>query len=273
MRTMQFRVSWVAMGTAVAFLGIVGGTARPAAAQCCSGHDHGSSHQAEHAGSHESDGGHDHAGHHAAGPQTGPEQPSLKQRPPHGGQVTAAQSIYFFEVVYQAREIRVYLYGPSQEPLSPKGVRGQVVLRLNGQKRDYEFPLKYAAPPAKSNEPGYLAAAVDVSRVRDGDMTATFLLDNLPHRQHAKASFAQTFALSRQKPKVAVATLNEGDQERISQQRACPVSGQKLGAHGTPVKLVVGEEVLFLCCKGCLGKVEGNPDLYVARAAQESGGR
>lgn len=262
MRTIRFRAFWAAMGTAVAVLGVVAWTARPAAAQCCSGHDGGGSHQPDHAG-----------GHHAAGPQAGREQPSLKQRPPHGGQVTASQSIYFFEVVYQPRETRLYLYGPSQEPLSAKGVRGQIVLRLNGQERDYRFPLKYAATRADSQEPGYLAAAVNVSRIRDGEMTATFLLDNLPHRQHAKAQFAQTFALSKPRHQLAVATLGAGDQERIARQRLCPVTSQPLGAHGSPVKVVLDGQALFLCCKGCLGKVEGNPEFYLARAAQESEGR
>ncbi len=44
------------------------------------------------------------------------------------------------------------------------------------------------------------------------------------------------------------------DQLRIAVQQICPVSGQKLGDHGTPIKVTVGEkkEVIFLCCQGCL---------------------
>jgi len=46
------------------------------------------------------------------------------------------------------------------------------------------------------------------------------------------------------------------DRLRAAVQEICPVSGQKLGAHGAPVKVKIGEEELFLCCKGCLqGKV------------------
>lgn len=46
------------------------------------------------------------------------------------------------------------------------------------------------------------------------------------------------------------------DQLRIAVQQICPVSGQKLGAHGTPLKVRVGKEIVFLCCRGCLnGKV------------------
>jgi hypothetical protein len=35
-------------------------------------------------------------------------------------------------------------------------------------------------------------------------------------------------------------------------QEICPVSGNKLGAHGSPVKAQVGKETVFLCCRGCL---------------------
>lgn len=47
------------------------------------------------------------------------------------------------------------------------------------------------------------------------------------------------------------------DQLRIAAQGICPVSGNKLGTHGTPVKVKVGNESVFLCCKGCLkGKID-----------------
>ena len=44
------------------------------------------------------------------------------------------------------------------------------------------------------------------------------------------------------------------DKLRIAVQQICPVSGQKLGEHGAPIKVTVGKEKeqVFLCCKGCL---------------------
>lgn len=46
----------------------------------------------------------------------------------------------------------------------------------------------------------------------------------------------------------------KGDQLHIAVQQICPISGQKLGDHGPPLKVTVGEqkEEVFLCCKGCL---------------------
>ena len=50
--------------------------------------------------------------------------------------------------------------------------------------------------------------------------------------------------------------LSERDQIHIAVQQICPVSGQGLGEHGAPIKVKIGEEAVFLCCKGCLqGKV------------------
>ena len=47
------------------------------------------------------------------------------------------------------------------------------------------------------------------------------------------------------------------DQLRAATQQICPVSGNKLGDQGAPVKVKIGEEEVFLCCQGCLqGEVD-----------------
>lgn len=47
------------------------------------------------------------------------------------------------------------------------------------------------------------------------------------------------------------------DRLKAAVQKICPVSGQKLGDHGPPIKVRIGQEEVFLCCKGCLkGKVQ-----------------
>ena len=48
------------------------------------------------------------------------------------------------------------------------------------------------------------------------------------------------------------------DQLRIAVQEICPVSGQRLGDHGAPLRVQIGEETVFLCCRGCL-QGEVNP--------------
>lgn len=42
------------------------------------------------------------------------------------------------------------------------------------------------------------------------------------------------------------------DQLRIAVQEICPMTGEKLGSMGPPIKVQVGQETVFLCCQGCL---------------------
>ncbi len=51
---------------------------------------------------------------------------------------------------------------------------------------------------------------------------------------------------------VAGAKLSKRDQLRVAVQEICPTSGEKLGAHGAPIKVRVGKETVFICCQGCL---------------------
>lgn len=44
------------------------------------------------------------------------------------------------------------------------------------------------------------------------------------------------------------------NQLRATVQDICPVSGEKLGSMGAPLKVQVGKETIYLCCKGCVGR-------------------
>ena len=49
------------------------------------------------------------------------------------------------------------------------------------------------------------------------------------------------------------------EQLRIAVQEICPISGEKLGSMGDPIKVTIGEakEEVYLCCKGCVkGKID-----------------
>lgn len=46
--------------------------------------------------------------------------------------------------------------------------------------------------------------------------------------------------------------LSKRDQLKAAVQGICPMTGQKLGSHGEPLKVKIGKEELFVCCKGCL---------------------
>lgn len=50
---------------------------------------------------------------------------------------------------------------------------------------------------------------------------------------------------------VLTSRKQRNDLIQINAQKICPVTGQKLGSMGKPIKVKVGKEHIFLCCKGC----------------------
>ncbi len=58
-------------------------------------------------------------------------------------------------------------------------------------------------------------------------------------------------------------------QEGSYASKTCPVSGEELGSMGEPVKLVVANQLVELCCKGCTKKVKSNPAKYLSMVSGE----
>jgi hypothetical protein len=56
--------------------------------------------------------------------------------------------------------------------------------------------------------------------------------------------------------------LDEADRKLAERQKSCPVSGSLLGTAdmGKPYKMTVKGRVIFLCCDGCKGAVDKDPD-------------
>lgn len=62
------------------------------------------------------------------------------------------------------------------------------------------------------------------------------------------------------KIKVALAKLSDTDRALAQAQRTCPViSGSKLGSMGTPVRIEIEGQPVFLCCEACRSKALKNP--------------
>lgn len=233
----------------------------PAHAQCSCG-NHG-----DHAGHDMGAMGHQHGD--AMGDHAGHNHPAdgARPAPPHGGQLTTAPPLSF-EIVYLPQEIRVYLYGVMPYPVSAKDVTGDVSLQRPYDERATRVALRYVAQPAGQQD--YLAAPVDLSKVRDGELIATVKLANLPLENRPGITFAQGVVLSKAKPQVALAALDESDRAGVARQRVCPVTGAALGSMGDPIKVLVAGQPLYLCCKGCLGKVQSDPEAYLAKAAGQT---
>ncbi|MEX0712530.1 MAG: hypothetical protein WD278_09285 [Pirellulales bacterium] len=63
----------------------------------------------------------------------------------------------------------------------------------------------------------------------------------------------------------ALASLSDEDRALAIAQVNCPVGGGKLGSMDTPVKVNIKGRDVFLCCEGCRGNLEKDPDKYLAK--------
>lgn len=62
--------------------------------------------------------------------------------------------------------------------------------------------------------------------------------------------------------------LPEADAEMALVQKMCPVQDKPLGSMGVPVKVDVKGRPVYLCCAGCEGAVEEDPDAILAKVPQ-----
>jgi hypothetical protein len=59
--------------------------------------------------------------------------------------------------------------------------------------------------------------------------------------------------------------LSPEDRTLAQRQQLCPVTNKPLGSMGTPARLVVAGQVVFLCCDGCEGALRRDPSKYLAK--------
>lgn len=70
---------------------------------------------------------------------------------------------------------------------------------------------------------------------------------------------------------IVVSTATEADAALVAKQGTCPVMDESLGSMGTPIKVMVGDKPIFLCCKGCVKKIQSEPAKYLAMVHGEEG--
>jgi YHS domain-containing protein len=63
----------------------------------------------------------------------------------------------------------------------------------------------------------------------------------------------------------AMSSLSPEDQKQAKAQRFCPIMEYtRLGADGTPIKVVLNGKSIFVCCKGCVKDAKKSGDATVA---------
>ena len=64
--------------------------------------------------------------------------------------------------------------------------------------------------------------------------------------------------------------LAEQDRKLAAEQKFCPITEERLGdpEMGVPIKIMVKDQPVFLCCKGCKSSALKNPDKTLARVEE-----
>jgi hypothetical protein len=62
-----------------------------------------------------------------------------------------------------------------------------------------------------------------------------------------------------------VGKLDEADRKVALEQKLCPMTGAHLGAMGKPVKVMLKDQVVFLCCDSCEEDATAKPEATLAR--------
>ncbi len=77
---------------------------------------------------------------------------------------------------------------------------------------------------------------------------------NLPPALPAKKTKSDPFAM-----------LSATDRSLVEQQRICPVTEAPLGSMGQPTAMTVQGQKVFLCCRGCEGRLKADPNKFLAK--------
>lgn len=68
-----------------------------------------------------------------------------------------------------------------------------------------------------------------------------------------------------EKLKAALAKLSPEDRATAEKQHLCPVTSEVLGTMGTPTKVDVNGQQVWICCDGCREELLTDPDKYLAK--------
>jgi hypothetical protein len=69
--------------------------------------------------------------------------------------------------------------------------------------------------------------------------------------------------------RTSLAALSPQDRKLAEEQKFCAVESEnRLGVMGTPVKVIVNDQPVFLCCKGCRKKALADPEKTLARVRE-----
>ncbi|MEQ8846807.1 hypothetical protein [Botrimarina sp.] len=179
---------------------------------------------------------------------------------PHGGSLRSVGEL-LLEVVVDPTGIRVFAYDKQGKPLDTQAARGAAVLRVEGDPKRYRYDLY--PDTARDGAASSLAVAVDLRRIAGASVGVEVQLAGLPGAgREPVRTVAQVSVPMTDEQRAAAA---------IAAQKVCPVSGEALGSMGEPIAVTVGDQMVYVCCQGCVAPVRAEPAKYLAPARGATG--
>lgn len=119
-----------------------------------------------------------------------------------------------------------------------------------------------------------LLSAVFSLGCQSGGQSAAVLPSNVSQSIPAAASHPDQQSAGRSVPATPVSTQS-GQESSVASGAAsqfCPVTGAKLGSMGEPVPVTINGRTIHVCCQGCVGKLQQNPQKYLRPDPASSSG-
>jgi len=90
-----------------------------------------------------------------------------------------------------------------------------------------------------------------------------------PPSGQGKSSTTQREGEQEAEIQAELAKLPPADRELATAQKLCPVmEDSRLGAMGEPIKVMVNDKPVFVCCKGCIKKAQREADKTLGKVEE-----
>jgi hypothetical protein len=188
-------------------------------------------------------------------------------KPQHGGVVSSTDA-YRFEVVFERTGLKVYPLTKDGKPIDASGLSGMATFyHPNSPKPWFSRDLGHGTVAADTR-PASLDLVIGLGSVPETGAKVAFRITGLPDPAESSAEFTTPVRFAAPvratpPPTLAFFVATRADERAIAAQRICKVSGEPLGSMGVPIKATRGASFTFLCCRGCMFKVQADPDRFL----------
>lgn len=197
-------------------------------------------------------------------------------KPQHGGVVSSTDG-YRFEVVFERSGVKVYPLTKDGKPIDASGLSGTATFYHPNSPKPWFSRELARGTAAAEKRPASLELAIGLGSVPETGAKVAFKITGLPEPAEPSSEFttpvrfpapmrAATPVRAVAPAALAFFVATKADERAIAAQRVCKVSGEPLGSMGNPIKATRGASSTFLCCRGCMSKVQADPDRFLGPA-------